>query len=195
MSNLKFKANYLPLLLLSIITLISCENEVLLPLENEIAQSPINNNGDATLNTGNNTTTTSNNPTNSNNPNSEFTADAQELLKLVNQERVSRGLNPLTLNKELSDSAFKHSKDMKDNIKNLNHTGSDGSQFWERAKRDNYQGSAKGENIAWGQRTPQQVHNAWMNSPPHRANILTEGITEMGIGRDGNFWTQVFGSN
>ena len=51
-----------------------------------------------------------------------------------------------------------------------------------------------GENIAMGQRTPQEVVNAWMNSPGHRANILNGDFTHIGVGyvEQGNYWTQQF---
>lgn len=51
-----------------------------------------------------------------------------------------------------------------------------------------------GENIAKGQRTPQQVVNAWMNSEGHRANILNGNFTHIGVGyvEQGNHWTQQF---
>jgi uncharacterized protein YkwD len=57
--------------------------------------------------------------------------------------------------------------------------------------------SAGGENIAYGQKTPQEVMNAWMNSPGHRANILSAVYNEMGVGvakaANGTFyWTQQF---
>ena len=51
-----------------------------------------------------------------------------------------------------------------------------------------------GENIAYGQRTPQAVVNAWMNSSGHRANILNASYTQIGVGyvAAGNYWTQMF---
>ena len=51
-----------------------------------------------------------------------------------------------------------------------------------------------GENIAYGQRTPQAVVNAWMNSSGHRANILNSSYTQIGVGyvASGNYWTQMF---
>ena len=50
------------------------------------------------------------------------------------------------------------------------------------------------ENIAYGQRTPQAVVNAWMNSSGHRANILSASYTQIGVGyvASGNYWTQMF---
>lgn len=52
---------------------------------------------------------------------------------------------------------------------------------------------ADGENIARGQTSAQQVTNAWMNSPGHRANILNEDFTHIGVGyvEEGNYWTQI----
>ena len=51
-----------------------------------------------------------------------------------------------------------------------------------------------GENIAMGQRTPEEVVNAWMNSEGHRANILNASFTQIGMGyvAEGNYWTQMF---
>jgi uncharacterized protein YkwD len=53
---------------------------------------------------------------------------------------------------------------------------------------------AAGENIAKGQRTPQEVVTAWMNSPGHRANILNKRFTHIGVGFEQaeNIWTQMF---
>jgi uncharacterized protein YkwD len=57
--------------------------------------------------------------------------------------------------------------------------------------------SYAGENIAAGQRTPQEVVNSWMNSPGHRANILNRNYTKIGVGyasggEYGTYWTQMF---
>ena len=54
--------------------------------------------------------------------------------------------------------------------------------------------SAAGENIAMGQRSPEEVVKGWMDSPGHRENILKPGFTHIGIGYDknGNYWTQQF---
>lgn len=118
--------------------------------------------------------------------------DEEAVLVLVNNSRVALGLNPLTLNDALNDAAYDHSADMLENDY-FDHTGLDGSRFWDRTEAAGYQGQPRGENIAIGQRTPEAVHNGWMNSDGHRANILTEDITEMGLGRAGNVWTQIFG--
>ena len=51
-----------------------------------------------------------------------------------------------------------------------------------------------GENIAMGQRTPEEVVKAWMNSEGHRKNILNSSFTHIGVGHvaSGNYWTQMF---
>ena len=51
-----------------------------------------------------------------------------------------------------------------------------------------------GENIAMGQTTPEQVVQAWMNSPGHRENIMNSSFTHIGVGyvASGNYWTQMF---
>lgn len=118
--------------------------------------------------------------------------EAQKILELVNQERTSRGLKPVKLNTALNEAAFKHSKDMNDN-NYFSHTGLNGSTFGQRANKANYTGFPRGENIANGYRNAQDVHNGWMQSSGHRQNILTPGVTEMGLGRSGNLWTQIFG--
>jgi uncharacterized protein YkwD len=58
-----------------------------------------------------------------------------------------------------------------------------------------YQAAA--ENIAAGQTTPQEVVQAWMNSPGHRANILNGNYTYIGVGyakggSQRHYWTQMF---
>ena len=118
--------------------------------------------------------------------------DEEVVLALVNDSRIALGLQPLVLNDALNDAAYNHSADMLENDY-FDHTGLDGSRFWDRAEAAGYQGQPRGENIASGQRSPEAVHDAWMNSDGHRANILTEDITEMGLGRAGNIWTQIFG--
>jgi uncharacterized protein YkwD len=42
--------------------------------------------------------------------------------------------------------------------------------------------SAAAENIAYGQRSAQEVMNSWMNSPGHKANILSKSYTQIGVG-------------
>ena len=74
----------------------------------------------------------------------------------------------------------------------------DGEQVWDRARTVGYPYRKVAENIAAGQRTPQDVVTSWMNSSGHRANILNCNLTEIGVGYAtggsyGRYWTQNFG--
>ncbi len=117
--------------------------------------------------------------------------EAEQMLALVNQFRQELGVTPLTLNNALNSAAFKHSKDMNDN-NYFDHKGRDGSSFSERTKRENYQGFPIGENIAIAG-SVQQAFNLWRESDGHRRNMLNAGSNEMGLGKDGRYWTQIFG--
>jgi uncharacterized protein YkwD len=64
-------------------------------------------------------------------------------------------------------------------------------------KQYGIQFSSAGENIAAGQKTPEEVVNGWMNSEGHRANILNGKFTTIGVGyveggSYGSYWTQEF---
>ncbi len=75
----------------------------------------------------------------------------------------------------------------------MSHTGSDGSDLRARADRQGYDWSNLGENVAWGYTSPQSVVAGWLNSPGHCANIMNPTFTELGVGLQGTFWTQLFG--
>lgn len=122
----------------------------------------------------------------------ENLSEAEELLILVNASRAAEGLSSLILNDALTKAALTHSVDMNTN-NYFDHTGLNGSRFWDRTADAGYTGVARGENIAVGQRSVEAVHNSWMTSDGHRENILKEDITEMGLGHNGSYWTQIFG--
>ena len=77
----------------------------------------------------------------------------------------------------------------------------DGRTPFDRMTAAGYRYSTAAENIAAGQRTPQDVMTAWMNSPGHRANILNCALRQIGVGyatgsssQYGVYWTQDFGT-
>ncbi len=117
----------------------------------------------------------------------------KEVVRLVNEERAKRGLPALTYNWELSRVARYKSQDMKDN-KYFSHTSPVYGTPFQMMKNFGITYRSAGENIARGQKTPQAVVNAWMNSSGHRANILNPSFTQMGVGyvASGNYWTQMF---
>jgi len=115
----------------------------------------------------------------------------REVLRLINEERAKEGLPALVWNATLATAARAHSIDMSTG-RFMSHTGSDGSTLRMRVERLGFMDwSRVGENVAYGQRTPQAVVSAWMNSPGHRRNIMSD-FTMLGVGFDNNYWTQKF---
>lgn len=121
------------------------------------------------------------------------TAFEREVIRLVNAERTQRGLQPLRENWELSRVARFKSRDMVDHRYFAHNSPTYGTPF-QMIRAFGLSFRAAGENIAYGQRTPQAVVNAWMNSSGHRANILNAAYTQIGVGyvADGHYWTQMF---
>ena len=126
-------------------------------------------------------------------PDSSVRSFEQEVIRLVNEQRVKNGLNPLTENWELSRVARYKSQDMVDN-RYFSHTSPTYGSPFQMIRAFGISFRQAGENIAYGQRTPQAVVNAWMNSSGHRANILNASYTQIGVGyvAAGNYWTQMF---
>lgn len=116
-----------------------------------------------------------------------------EVIRLVNEIRVRNGLKPLTANWELSRVARYKSRDMVDN-RYFSHTSPVYGSPFQMIRNFGLTFRSAGENIAYGQRTPQAVVNAWMNSSGHRANILNASYTQIGVGyvASGHYWTQMF---
>ena len=117
----------------------------------------------------------------------------QEVIRLVNEIRVQNGLSALTYNWELSRVARYKSQDMVDN-RYFSHTSPTYGTPFQMIRSFGLSYRSAGENIAYGQRTPQAVVNAWMNSSGHRANILSSSYTQIGVGyvANGHYWTQMF---
>ncbi len=116
-----------------------------------------------------------------------------EVVRLVNEIRLENGLKPLTANWELSRVARYKSEDMS-NSRYFSHTSPTYGTPFQMIKAFGLSYRSAGENIAYGQRTPSAVVNAWMNSSGHRANILNSSYTQIGVGycASGNYWTQMF---
>ena len=117
----------------------------------------------------------------------------REVIRLVNEIRVQNGLKPLTEHWELSRVARYKSQDMVDN-RYFSHTSPTYGSLFQMIKAFGLSFRMAGENIAYGQRMPQAVVNAWMNSSGHRANILNASYTQIGVGyvAAGHYWTQMF---
>ena len=122
-----------------------------------------------------------------------LSAFEKEVITLVNIIRHENGLGYLGADAQLSRAARIKSQDMRDRGYFSHNSPTYGSPF-EMMQGFGIRYRTAGENIAMGYRTPQAVVDGWMNSPGHRANILSENYTRIGVGyvADGNYWTQLF---
>ncbi|MBE5993436.1 MAG: hypothetical protein E7247_13755 [Paenibacillaceae bacterium] len=113
---------------------------------------------------------------------------------MVNAERAKAGLAPLTIDANVEKAANVRANEIQTSFEHVRPNGSSFSTAL-REQSVNFQGA--GENIAWGQKTPEEVMNAWMNSAGHRANILNKNFTHIGVGNLQNsagtqYWVQLF---
>ncbi len=118
----------------------------------------------------------------------------EQVVRLVNKEREKAGLQPLAISQPAEAAALVRAKETE---QSFSHTRPDGRQFSTALLEQGARFRTAGENIAWGQRTPEQVMQGWMNSSGHRANILNASYTAIGVGYYRNaagttYWTQLF---
>lgn len=113
---------------------------------------------------------------------------AQATLCLLNNQRAAAGLSALAEQTQLTQASTAFSQMMVDQHF-FAHVSPGGSQLTDRLTSAGYLGRPGswlvGENIAWGEAylaTPANIVKAWMNSPPHRANILNGDFEEIGLG-------------
>jgi uncharacterized protein YkwD len=110
-----------------------------------------------------------------------------EVIRLVNEERTSRGIPPLKFNANLRAAARAHTQDMgaDDYFAHDSYDYSGGTwhyvQSWSTRISAYYTGSLS-ENAAAGHGSPASVMAGWMNSSGHRSNILSTGRWEIGVG-------------
>jgi uncharacterized YkwD family protein len=123
----------------------------------------------------------------------ELSQFEQEVVDLTNEERSKQGLQALQVDTNLSEVAREKSRDMATSNYFDHNSPNYGSPF-DMMQQFGISYQTAGENIAKGQRSPQEVVDAWMNSEGHRANILNGNFTHIGVGfvEQGNHWTQMF---
>jgi uncharacterized protein YkwD len=109
-------------------------------------------------------------------------------LCLINVQRRAQGLPSLRPDRLLRLAALRHSRDMVARHY-FAHTSRGGSTLVTRIRQTGYFAQSRfwraGENLAWSagpKSNPASIVRAWMNSPPHRHNILTRGYRDIGIG-------------
>jgi uncharacterized protein YkwD len=124
---------------------------------------------------------------------------AERVAKVVvlhNEARAKEKLNSLEVSPKLTRAAQRHAEDMAKR-KEMGHEGSDGSMPADRIKDAGYTYRRSGENVAYGRYTPEKLMQGWMESPPHRKNILGS-YSQIGaacaIAEDGrSYWCVTFG--
>ncbi|MCM3718336.1 stalk domain-containing protein [Fictibacillus phosphorivorans] len=115
----------------------------------------------------------------------------------VNKYRASNGKKELALNPTLSNVAREKSRDMLVN-NYFDHTSPTYGSPFDMMKQFGISYTSAGENIAAGYTTTSAVMTGWMNSPGHKANILSDNFTEIGVGYIKGttgyktYWTQMF---
>lgn len=115
-------------------------------------------------------------------PNLAYLSDVtpDKLISLTNQTRQAQGLNPLIVNSKLTAAAKNKASDMleKDYFA---HTSPEGATPWKWIKEAGYSYIYAGENLAMDFVSAEAIHNAWMTSDTHKANILNPNYKEAGI--------------
>jgi len=102
-----------------------------------------------------------------------------EVLNLTNIERRKAGLQELKAAEELTNAAFARAEEL---VTLFSHKRPDGSSCFTVYAEYGVSYRAAAENIAAGQRTPKDAMNSWMNSAGHKANILNEKYSRLGVG-------------
>lgn len=126
-------------------------------------------------------------------PDTELTY-SEQVVKLVNKERAREGLKALTIKEDVTAAAQVRAKEI---VTTFSHSRPDGRSCFTALKEQGVSYRGAGENIAWGQKSPEAVVKGWMNSEGHKANILNEKFTSIGVGyyqdsNGRNYWTQFF---
>ena len=112
------------------------------------------------------------------------------MVRQVNEERAKYGLGALSVDGDLTKAAYIRASEI---TQQFSHTRPDGSSW------STVSAKAKGENIAMGYKSADKVMAAWLTSEGHRANILRESFTTIGVcAYEYNgimYWVQLFGTN
>jgi uncharacterized protein YkwD len=144
-------------------------------------------------------------------PSAEASGNAagRRILDLVNQARATsrncgnsafNAARPVRWSEALAEASRLHSEEMA-RFNYFSHNGRNGSEPWDRIEQAGYRYRSMGENIAAGQRNPEDAVAGWIRSPDHCVNLMNPSFTEMGAAvavnsrsELGIYWTQEFGT-
>lgn len=108
------------------------------------------------------------------------TITTANIIMLTNQERVANGLGVLTENSQLDAAALAKANNMFEQ-QYWDHFGPNGETPWQFIRAEGYNYVYAGENLAKGFQTAEGVHEAWMASPTHAANIMSGNYKDIGV--------------
>ena len=115
------------------------------------------------------------------------------MVSLVNAERARQGLPALTVSTTVQQAAQTRARELQTSF---SHTRPSGASCFTALTEAGISYARAGENIAYGQSTPEAVVQSWMSSSGHRANILSSSFTTIGIGctvvNGTAYWAQLF---
>lgn len=132
-------------------------------------------------------------------PDAPVNPDQTKLLQLINDARIAghncggsnqAATGTVVWSDVLANAAKKHSADMAQHDK-LDHFGSNGSTPQTRLEAEGYEYEDFAENLAKGGATEDDVINLWLNSSDHCKNLMKTGVTEIGVGTKGAYWTLI----
>lgn len=103
------------------------------------------------------------------------------IVDLTNITRKNLGLDPLKINEKLSEAAQAKAQDMIAK-QYFAHTSPEGVTPWFWFKQAGYKYTYAGENLAVHYTTAEAVEEGWLASPSHKANIVNEHYTQIGVG-------------
>jgi uncharacterized protein YkwD len=134
-------------------------------------------------------------------PAPEKTLSTTHVITETNKARTKAGLSKLKKDTQLMRAAKNKANDMATKGY-FSHTTPSGQQFTHFITGAGYRYTTIGENIAIYFSTEKEAVASWLNSPPHRENILNANYRHIGVGvawgtfngRSGWFGVQIFGS-
>ena len=131
---------------------------------------------------GNTTNTTNTTDTTKTSEENTFSAEANEMLNLVNTKRKKQGVGQLVLEAKMCQAAAFKAKDMTISTYGFSHESSNYDGLSGLLAKFDIQYTKCGENIAYtsARQTGEFIFNEWMNSPGHKANILDKEFTRFG---------------
>lgn len=119
-----------------------------------------------------------------------------QVLYILNAKRMEEGLEAVSTFDDIQDAADERGDELEELF---SHTRPDGGSCFDTLDEYGIRWDTAGENIAAGYSGPEQVMAGWMQSQPHRENMLTQSFSHVGIAHNSpddadydDYWLQLF---